>query len=140
MTAVLSRSRLGRGRTTLIKHARLRTLPWNRASETRRSRAMTPTTFQAGSITFEWDATKARSNRRKHGVSFEEGATVFLDPLARVFDDPVHSLREFRFVIVGRSLARRDLVVVHVERGDAIRIISARLATRAEREQLERGD
>ena len=59
-------------------------------------------------------------------VSFEEAATVFADPLARVFDDPDHSIDEPRFLLLGVSYARRELIVVHVERGDRLRIISAR--------------
>jgi uncharacterized DUF497 family protein len=93
--------------------------------------------FTAGELIFEWDLAKATSNRRKHGVSFEEAATVFLDPLARTFDDPAHSDEEDRFLLVGASSALRTLLVVHVERGDRLRIISARLATRKERAIIE---
>lgn len=83
-------------------------------------------------LEFEWDETKAYSNFKKHGVTFEEASTVFLDPLSRTISDPLHSKEEDRFVIVGESCLGRILVVVHVERGDNIRIISARLATRRE--------
>ena len=96
---------------------------------------MSTVSFQAGPFTFEWDEAKARSNRRKHRVSFEEAATVFIDPLAQVFDEDGAS-GEQRYLIVGRSLARRELLVVHVERGDRIRLISARLATPRERAKL----
>jgi uncharacterized DUF497 family protein len=95
--------------------------------------------FTAGGLAFEWDEAKAVANRRKHGVSFEEAATVFLDPLARVFDDPDTARGETRLLLVGLSAARRTLIVVHVERRDVVRIISARPATKGERAVLERG-
>jgi uncharacterized DUF497 family protein len=98
---------------------------------------VTTVRFDAGEIGFEWDAAKARSNKRKHHVSFEEAATSFLDPLARVFEDP-DSKGEQRFLLVGVSAMTRLLLVVHVERGDRLRIISARLATPRERSNLER--
>ncbi|MGL4229870.1 MAG: BrnT family toxin [Casimicrobium sp.] len=82
---------------------------------------------------FEWDEVKAASNLRKHGVSFEEAATVFSDPLAYTFDDPDHSIGERRLLTFGFSLSARLLVVGHAERGRAIRIINARKATRHER-------
>lgn len=82
---------------------------------------------------FEWDDAKAAANLRKHGVSFEEAASVFFDSLAYTFDDPDHSSGEHRFVTFGFSQVGRLLVVAHAERGRAIRIISARRATRHER-------
>lgn len=82
---------------------------------------------------FEWDTTKAKANLRKHGISFEEAASVFFDPLAYTFDDPEHSDGEHRFVTFGLSRKSRLLVVVHSERNRAIRIISARRATGHER-------
>lgn len=88
-------------------------------------------------VTVEWDNTKAKRNLRKHGVSFEEAATVFTDPLSSTIEDPLHSEHENRFVIVGQSIRGRLLVVVHTDRGDKIRIISARVATAREREQYE---
>lgn len=88
-------------------------------------------------LTFEWDATKAESNLAKHAVSFEEAATVFGDPVSITIPDPAHSQTEVRFVILGHSHHGRLLVVVHTERGDNIRIISARLASRHERKQYE---
>jgi uncharacterized DUF497 family protein len=88
-------------------------------------------------LTFEWDANKAASNLAKHAVSFEEAATVFGDPVSITIPDPAHSQIEVRFVILGRSHHGRLLVVVHTERGDNIRIISARLASRHERKQYE---
>ena len=95
--------------------------------------------FVAGELQFEWDAVKAAANRRKYGISFEEAATAFVDPLARIFDDP-DSHGEHRFLLVGVSAASRLLVVVHVERGQRLRIISARLATPRERFTLEAED
>jgi uncharacterized protein len=86
---------------------------------------------------FEWDPFKAASNLQKHGVSFAEAATVFFDPLSVAVPDPLHSVSETRFVITGLSYQRRHLVVVHSDRGDRIRIISARLATPSERKEYE---
>ena len=82
---------------------------------------------------------KARKNLKKHGVSFEEASTIFGDPLARTIHDPLHSDQEDRFVILGESQRRRLLVVVFTERGDKVRLISARLATRPERKDYEKG-
>jgi uncharacterized DUF497 family protein len=90
-------------------------------------------------LIFEWADSKARQNIRKHGVSFEEAATVFGDPLSLTIEDPLHSEKEERFVTIGESIRRRVLVVVHTERGDNIRIISVRLATRRERKTYEEG-
>ena len=88
---------------------------------------------------FEWDGSKAALNSRKHGVSFEEAASVFNDPLAYTFADPDHSVEEQRLLTFGHSHAGRVLAVVHAERGRAIRIISARRATRHERGIYEQG-
>jgi uncharacterized protein len=89
-------------------------------------------------LRFTWDQRKAAANRRKHGVSFEEAATAFGDPLSLTIPDPEHSQAEHRFIPLGRSARQRLLVVVHVERGaDEYRIISARTATRIERRQYE---
>jgi uncharacterized DUF497 family protein len=90
-------------------------------------------------VRFEWNASKAAANLRKHGVSFDEAASVFFDSLSATGDDPDHSLEERRFVTFGVSSAGRLLVVAHAERNDAIRIISARPATRAERNLYEKG-
>lgn len=87
-----------------------------------------------------WDPVKAKINRRKHGVTFEEAATVFNDPLSSTIPDPVHSEIEERFVIVGQSNQRRLLVVVHVDQQDVIRIISARVANARERKTYEEAD
>ena len=88
-------------------------------------------------LTFEWNGKKATRDLKKHGVSFEEAATVFGDPLSLTIQDPRHSQGEERLVIVGESLRRRTLVVVHTEHQDVIRIISARVATRHERKTYE---
>ena len=82
---------------------------------------------------FEWDTAKAAKNLAKHGVSFEEAATVFRDTLSATGADPDHSVGEERFITFGVSTSGRLLVVAHTERGDTIRIISARPATRGER-------
>jgi len=89
---------------------------------------------------FEWDPKKAAANLRKHGVSFEEAATIFGDELSLTIPDPVHSTEEERWVTVGRSRHDRTVVVVHTERREAIRIISARAATARERKSYEEGD
>lgn len=86
---------------------------------------------------FEWDARKALTNRIKHGVSFEEAITVFADPLAHIFDDQDHSALEFREIVIGFSQRQQLLVVCFTERGDAVRIISARKATKLERQDHE---
>jgi len=84
-------------------------------------------------VKFEWDPKKADLNVKKHGVTFEEGSTVFGDPLAATVPDPRHSIEENRFVTMGQSSANRLVVVAHLDRGEQIRIISARLATARER-------
>jgi hypothetical protein len=88
---------------------------------------------------FEWDSAKASRNLRKHRVSFEEASSVFYDPLAVTGADPDHSEDEERLVTFGLSSAGELLVVAHVERGDAIRIISARRATHHEGRIYEEG-
>jgi uncharacterized DUF497 family protein len=90
-------------------------------------------------VRFEWNALKAAANLRKHGVSFAEAASVFFDPLSATGDDPDHSLDERRFVTFGMSSSGHLLVVAHAQHDDAIRIITARLATRAERKLYEEG-
>lgn len=86
---------------------------------------------------FEWDGSKAASNLKKHRVSFDEAVTVFYDPLAATFDDTDHSQHENRLITVGYSAQGRLLVVSHVERGEAVRLISARRATSHERKRHE---
>jgi uncharacterized DUF497 family protein len=88
-------------------------------------------------LNFEWDREKAKSNLGKHGISFEEASTVFGDPGSLTIPDPVHSGMENRFVTLGSSHRGQLLVVVHTERGDNIRIISARVASRRERRNYE---
>ena len=88
-------------------------------------------------LRFEWDARKALTNKLKHGVSFEEAMTLFGDPLARIFDDPDHSVAESREIIIGLSQKQRLLLVCFTERGNVIRIISARKATKLERQDYE---
>lgn len=89
---------------------------------------------------FEWDDDKAEANMRKHGVTFSEAMTVFGDPVSVTGYDPKHADDEDRFLSMGTSLAGRLLVVSHTDRGDSIRIISARVATRRERKDYEDGN
>lgn len=86
---------------------------------------------------FEWDETKARSNQRKHGVSFLEASEVFSDDYSSCVHDPDHSYNEERYLLFGISLKGNYLVVSFTEKSDAIRIISARLMTREERNAYE---
>jgi uncharacterized DUF497 family protein len=88
---------------------------------------------------FAWNKHKAGKNLNKHGVSFEEAATIFEDTLSSTIDDPLHSDHEDRYITIGISIRKRILVVVHTERGNQIRIISARLATQFERKSYEEG-
>jgi uncharacterized protein len=85
----------------------------------------------------QWDPAKAQANLKKHNVSFMEGASVFDDPLAITIDDPVHSIDEMRFLMIGYSARNRLIVVVYTERDDEVRIISARQATPKERNIYE---
>jgi uncharacterized DUF497 family protein len=93
-------------------------------------------------LRFTWDPAKARANAAKHGVSFAEAQTVFLDDRARLIDDPEHSPNEARFLLLGLSVRLRVLVVVHAyrETTGVIRLISARRATPRERQQYVQGD
>lgn len=84
-------------------------------------------------LLFEWDKKEARQNIKMHGIFFDEASTAFRDPLSKTIADPLHSKGEERLVLIGESLRGRLLVVVHTERGDRVRIISARLATNKER-------
>ncbi len=86
---------------------------------------------------FEWDDRKAAYNFRKHRVSFEEASTVFAGSLTLSFDDPDHSVDEQRFITIGESDQGRVLFVSHTDRDDTTRIISARVATRRERQEYE---
>ena len=89
---------------------------------------------------FGWDPEKAATNVTRRGISFAEAATVLEDPLSTTFPDEAHSEGEMRFLTVGTSHRGRLLVVVHRERNDTIRIISARRATRRERDFYEQDD
>jgi len=88
-------------------------------------------------VEFEWDPKKAALNLRKHGISFDEAATVFGDLLGTTVPDPDHSLAEDRYITIGTSNRRRLVMVAHTERRQRIRIISARGLTRSEREAYE---
>lgn len=88
-------------------------------------------------VYFIWDPAKASSNFHKHGVAFEMASTAFDDPLSLTVADPKHSVGEERSVLVGVTLDGKLVVVVHVDNGDTVRIISARLATRWERKVYE---
>ena len=88
---------------------------------------------------FEWDESKARANLTKHGVSFEEAVTVFGDPLSATIADPDHSGGEDRFITMGLSAGANTLVVMHTDRGDTVRIIGARQATRREQRDYGQG-
>jgi uncharacterized DUF497 family protein len=88
-------------------------------------------------MTFEWNPFKAKSNLWKHRVSFEEAVTALLDPLSKTDFDPDHSIEEHRFITFGMSAWRRLLVVSYTEQAETVRLISARVATRHEREIYE---
>lgn len=88
-------------------------------------------------LLFEWDLEKAKKNIKIHNVNFDEASTVFKDKLSLTIFDPLHSENEDRFIIIGNSYKNRTLVVVHTERGDKIRMIGERKATKKERIQYE---
>ena len=88
-------------------------------------------------LLFEWDPNKARRNIETHGISFDEASTAFGDTLSLTIHDPLHSEQEDRFILIGNSARNHLLVVVHTERGENVRIISARKATNKERKQYE---
>jgi uncharacterized DUF497 family protein len=88
-------------------------------------------------LTFEWDSRKARSNLSKHGVSFEIASTAFGDDFSLTISDPDHSMTERRYITIGRAFNGELIIVVHTDRGDNIRIISARGASRRERKFFE---
>jgi len=83
-------------------------------------------------INFEWDDKKAKSNFIKHNISFEEASTAFGDDLSITIEDPLHSNNENRLVLIGKSISHNTLIVIHLEKTDSIRIISARKATKKE--------
>jgi uncharacterized DUF497 family protein len=88
-------------------------------------------------VIYEWDPKKAKANLSKHRVSFEDAATVFLDPLAVTYPDPNHSGEEIREITIGHSAKRGVIFLSHPQRGDRIRIIGALKATRWERKLYE---
>lgn len=90
-------------------------------------------------MNYDWDANKAEINANKHGVTFEEGASIFGDPFAYTFADPDHSEGEERFISFGTSINQRILAVCHIEHTLGIRIISAREATAHERKIYQEG-
>jgi len=90
-------------------------------------------------LNFEWDQIKSQKNEKRHGVSFREGMTAFADKLSYTIADPEHFMGEYRFLLLGLSSSGSLLVISHTERGDRIGIISARRATKREREQYEQG-
>lgn len=90
-------------------------------------------------MNFEWNESKAKANLAKHGVSFDEAKTVFIDPFYIDFYDPDHSDEEERYIIIGQSQQHRLLVVSYTERRQRVRLISAREATRREKEAYEAG-
>ncbi len=88
-------------------------------------------------LKFEWNPNKAKKNIEKHGVSFDEAATAFSDPLSMTYDDPDHSYGENRYIIIGLSALGNLLFISHTEKDGQIRIISARKLTKKERKQYE---
>jgi hypothetical protein len=90
-------------------------------------------------VIVEWDDQKAAANARKHGVTFQEAATVLEHALSITFRDPDHSSEEFRFLTLGLASTGRILMVAHTDRAEAVRLISARPATRSERRFYEEG-
>ncbi len=86
---------------------------------------------------FEWDFQKAEINLKKHGISFEEAASVFFDDFSRIKGDPDHSIDEDRFIILGNSNKNRLLTISFTDRNNKIRIINARKSTNNERKQYE---
>jgi uncharacterized DUF497 family protein len=89
-------------------------------------------------LLFEWDSIKAAMNKKIHGITFDEASTAFNDALSLTVYDPLHSEDENRFVLIGNSHKDRLLIVVHTERGERIRIVSARKAKKKERQQYEK--
>ena len=88
-------------------------------------------------MNFEWESEKAAENLERHGIAFEEAATAFGDPLSITIGDPDHSEAEDRFILLGMTFRGRLVVVVHTDRGENVRLISARLANRRERQSYE---
>jgi uncharacterized protein len=91
-------------------------------------------------VEFEWDPEKAAANIKRRRISFSEAGSVLEDPLSTTFPDEAHSEEEMRFLTIGASRRGRILVMAHTERNDTVRIMSARRATRREREFYEQGE
>ena len=90
-------------------------------------------------LQFEWDPEKAKLNVKKHGITFPEAATVFADTFSTTFPDPDHSVGEKRHITVGMSELEKVLIISHTDRGNMVRLISARKTTRHERKYYEEG-
>ena len=88
---------------------------------------------------FEWDPSKAEENARLHDVSFDEASTVFGDPFAATIPDPDHSIDEYRWITIGQTASGRLVVVIHAERAEVVRIVSARPATKGEKKKYVEG-
>ena len=88
-------------------------------------------------LIFEWDDKKAKLNYLKHTVTFEEASTAFGDDLSITIEDPLHSQNENRFILIGKSITNKTLIVVHIEKSDIVRIVSARNATKKEQKLYE---
>lgn len=88
-------------------------------------------------LRFEWDSKKNLANKRKHAIAFEEASTIFGDALSLTIPDPAHSINEDRYITIGTSIKNRLIVVVHTDRNNIVRIITARKATSNERKQYE---
>jgi uncharacterized DUF497 family protein len=96
--------------------------------------------YNQDGLVFRWSEVKAETNLKKHGIAFEEAATAFRDINAQIFDDEEHSEDEYRFILLGYSVISRLLIVCHCYRSndeDEVRIISARQATKHERQKYE---
>lgn len=95
--------------------------------------------FSVLTVEFDWDPNKARNNYAKHNVTFHEASTVFADPFSLTFYDQFHSNDESRYITIGESKQKRLLIISHTDRGQRIRIISARKTTQRERRIYEDG-
>jgi uncharacterized DUF497 family protein len=138
---VTSRERGGRRVPPYASNARFfglsRENRWLPETSTNFDASKMPSKPSLDPIKFEWDASKSRLNEDKHGVALDEARTVCGDPFAVTFDDVEHSIQESRYLTFGLSAVSRALVVAHTDRGDTIRIISARPMTPRERREYE---
>lgn len=133
----LRSTRAHHDRKSRARVAKWRDLRWGECRHLANSSRPRSQESVVASMRFDWDDTKAAVNHAKHGVSFDEAETVFLDALARIEEDPDHSVAEQRYLIWGLSALHRLLLVSFSERGETIRIISARRASREERQRYE---